>query len=588
MEKKTWRSIWGFGLMVGVLALLVASGSGADKSEYIQLFQRGEKFYAAGDYEGAIKELRQAVTLKPGLAKAHFLLGIIYARTGRNDLAREALTQVVKLEPQNALAHNHLGTVYRALGRFDLATQELQQAVRIDPNYEEALLNLARLYLDLAARQYEELLRLKPDNPELMQAYRKLLASDPNNPRARYYLARLLLKEGKEAEAIAEMEKVVGQEGVDQAEVHHSLGNSYHHLGQPDRAIVHLHKALELKETPQSHWVLGQAYEKRGDYGAAEREYQVAARLQPNDEEVKARLKELRSKRPALAAQLAPLDTLPDFLIGTEGGRGGHLLVVEKRSQRLLLYRCKEDTCQTAKTYRCSTGQKDGDKLQAGDRRTPEGVYFFTGILQDHTLLPRYGVRAFTMNYPNFIDRSQGKNGNGIWLHGTDKPRLPQTDTRGCVVLNNQDVLDLSRYIRLRETPIVIVDRVNLLPQGATQVERQKVKQLLSGWKEAWERKQLDDYIAYYADEFSSMGMDRQGWRQYKEKINQKVQQIQVTFSDLRILRQKGFLVVVFQQLYRSDQHSDRGIKRLYLRTNKEGQWKIWGEEWSALQGDGA
>ncbi|MBI1987568.1 MAG: hypothetical protein HYS70_04390, partial [Nitrospinae bacterium] len=63
-----------------------------------------------------------------------------------------------------------------------------------------------------------------------------------------------------------------------------------------DQAIIHLRKALALKDAPQSHWVLGQVYERMNDYAAAEREYREVARLEHNNQEVGARLEELKAK----------------------------------------------------------------------------------------------------------------------------------------------------------------------------------------------------------------------------------------------------------------------------------------------------
>lgn len=658
----------------GAILLAALNGMAVGKeAQHLKPFQAGKELYAKGDYEKAAEELLQAVTLKPDLAEAHFILGIIYAKRGKNDLARERFARVLELDPDHVQSHNNLGVIYQATGLFDLAQEEFRKAIKLDPAYEPALVNLARLYLDLAARQYEELVKLKPEDPELVQAYRQVLASDPRNPRARYSLARLLLQEGKEeealeelrqaekldpatygpvrlyqegrsqekagnypeaareyrlalklrpnypevsyrlgmtqyfleryAEAAAQLEQVVDKAGADQAEVHHYLGHIYSKLGKEDRAITHLQKALALKDTPQSHWVLGQVYERRKEYAAAEREYREVARLEPDNPEVRARLEELkaRAQPPAIVAQpavppvspeVSPVSpqpkaaaglVLPDFLIGLEGGQNPYILVVEKHSQRLFLYKCQESNCQVAKTYRCSTGQKEGDKRRVGDRRTPEGVYFLIDFKRDKELAPQYGAGAFPLDYPNPIDRSKGKDGNGIWLHGTNKVSLPSTDTKGCVVVSNNDLLDISRHIRLRETPMVIMDRLSPAPQQGHLEKWGQIRDLVHRWKDAWENKKMDDYMAFYSKSFSAQGMGWEGWKLHKEGINQKVQQIQVSISDLKVFHFEDFMVVFFRQGYRSDQRSDEGWKKLYLRKEEEGRWRIVGEEWSPL-----
>ncbi|MBI1987685.1 MAG: tetratricopeptide repeat protein, partial [Nitrospinae bacterium] len=95
---------------------------------------------------------------------------------------------MLELDPDHVQSHNNLGVIYQATGLFDLAQEEFRKAIKIDPTYEPALINLARLYLDLAARQYEDLVKLKPDDPELARAYRQVLALKlrPNYPEAGY------------------------------------------------------------------------------------------------------------------------------------------------------------------------------------------------------------------------------------------------------------------------------------------------------------------------------------------------------------------------------------------------------------------
>jgi len=61
------------------------------------------------------------------------------------------------------------------------------------------------------------------------------------------------------------------------------------------------------------------------------------------------------------------------------------------------------------------------------------------------------------MNYPNIMDQRQSKQGNGIWVHGTNE-ELKERSTNGCIVLTNGDVAQLDPYIRLLHTPITVED----------------------------------------------------------------------------------------------------------------------------------
>ena len=139
---------------------------------------------------------------------------------------------------------------------------------------------------------------------------------------------------------------------------------------------------------------------------------------------------------------------------------GERLLLVDKSRHRLYVF---DDSFNPIRSFRVTTGKRAGDKLERGDLKTPEGVYFFTGVIDGRELPPKYGVMALVTDYPNPIDRLAGKTGSGIWLHATDDPSRIQRprDTRGCVVATDEDVLEIAGYVDLGRTPLVVVKELD-------------------------------------------------------------------------------------------------------------------------------
>lgn len=133
----------------------------------------------------------------------------------------------------------------------------------------------------------------------------------------------------------------------------------------------------------------------------------------------------------------------------------GHLLVVEKRHQRLTLYTLR-DHLEAELSFPCATGENGGNKLTSGDSRTPEGIYFITEIYEDKKITI-FGSRAFHLDYPNVFDRQAGRQGNGIFIHGTNKNLVPNS-TNGCITLDNHDLDQLAPYLTVQNLPILIVD----------------------------------------------------------------------------------------------------------------------------------
>ena len=173
-------------------------------------------------------------------------------------------------------------------------------------------------------------------------------------------------------------------------------------------------------------------------------------------EEARLRLQALlKDKRThALPAQILALgDSVDKALLVDKKSNRIYLFAREPQSQRL--YKVRD--------YYVTTGKLVGDKETTGDLRTPEGVYFVTSWISPDKLPSKYGIGAFPVNYPNELDKREGKTGHGIWLHGTDKGYYsrPPRDSEGCVVLTNSDLESLKGEITPGVTPVVITEKAN-------------------------------------------------------------------------------------------------------------------------------
>lgn len=108
------------------------------------------------------------------------------------------------------------------------------------------------------------------------------------------------------------------------------------------------------------------------------------------------------------------------------------------------------------KTFTCATGENPGTKQISGDAKTPEGVYFITEIFQDNEITV-FGSRAFHLDYPNIFDKYAGNNGDGIFIHGTNKTLTPYS-TNGCITLNNDDLEKLAPFLTVKTIPVIVVE----------------------------------------------------------------------------------------------------------------------------------
>lgn len=145
------------------------------------------------------------------------------------------------------------------------------------------------------------------------------------------------------------------------------------------------------------------------------------------------------------------------FLYST--GKPVFFIVVEKKSQRLLLFEQKERV-ELIKEFTCATGENPGQKIAKGDARTPEGIYYITQFYEDKKVTV-FGSRAFHLDYPNAFDKNAGRNGDGIYIHGTNKTLKPKS-TNGCITLNNHDLDILAPYLTINTIPVIVVESFDL------------------------------------------------------------------------------------------------------------------------------
>ncbi len=259
-----------------------------------------------------------------------------------------------------------------------------------------------------------------------------------------------------------------------------------------------------------------------------------------------------------------------------------YAFVVDKKARTLTVWHQDGGKLTSVASFPADLGKREGEKKSQGDHKTPNGVYFLQEKLEGATLnFSLYGKRAFTTDYPNFFDRIDGKTGNGIWLHAVPDTVPLTRGSRGCVVVRNEVIVDLSQYVKLGKTPIIIQDEVELLDSAQAKEASAQLSSLVEKWRGSWEAKDIESYIGFYGNDFRAMKMNRDQWKTYKNNLNASYKTLLVKFSRPVIYAYKNRAVVRFLQSYTSDQHSDFGEKVLYLA--KEGdQYKIIGEDWQA------
>ncbi len=274
-----------------------------------------------------------------------------------------------------------------------------------------------------------------------------------------------------------------------------------------------------------------------------------------------------------------PKDGLvPRYILKLHAGQH-NAIVIDSRRARLFVFENVDNQPRLVTDYYVTIGKGGVEKTREGDQKTPIGVYHVTANLPRSKLTDFYGAGAFPINYPNAWDRRLGRNGYGIWLHGTPSDtysRAPRASD-GCIVLSNPDLESVSSQVQIGHTPVIISDEVEWISAAALARERGTLEAALEAWRLDWESRDAKRYLAHYSPRFKAGDQDYAAWSAHKRRVNAAKQWIRVTLSDtamFRYPRERDFVVVAFDQDYRSSNLSSR-MRKVQYWVREEGRWKI-------------
>ena len=273
-----------------------------------------------------------------------------------------------------------------------------------------------------------------------------------------------------------------------------------------------------------------------------------------------------------------PQDRVPRYLMQLREDQR-YAIVVDNKRSRLYLYQNEDGRPRFVADYYISTGKRSGEKTREGDEKTPVGVYHVTASLPRNKLSDFYGSGAFPISYPNEWDKRHGRNGHGIWLHGTPSDtysRAPRA-SNGCVVLANADLDALSKKLQIGLTPVIISEQVEWLSLDDWNAERNALNAEIERWRSDWESLDTERYLTHYSKNFSAKRESFSDWGRHKRLVNSGKTWIKLKLSNFSVFRDPGkdeLVVVAFDQDYRSSNLSNTMKKRQYW-AKEGGRWRI-------------
>uniref|UniRef100_A0A8L7T4E6 dolichyl-phosphate-mannose--protein mannosyltransferase n=2 Tax=Brugia malayi TaxID=6279 RepID=A0A8L7T4E6_BRUMA len=254
----------------------------------------------------------------PNNAKIHYNIAKIMADNGDISRATVNYANAIRLNPTYENAMNNLANIYLKYDRNLEAEQLLRKAIKIRPNFAAAWMNLGlaqlaqKRYKD-AENSFEQALSLRFPYPDCLynmgllylqqnqktyarEIWQNITRANPSHKQAWLNLLVLLDETNNCAEVISLADKVLKYHSKD-ASILSQLGTCYGKLGQYDSAEKFLLSAVELEPTAITYWKnIGTLYHRWNKFEKAKFAYLKAFQFQQQSENVQRHRNKLTTK----------------------------------------------------------------------------------------------------------------------------------------------------------------------------------------------------------------------------------------------------------------------------------------------------
>lgn len=183
--------------------------------------------------EKALAAARKAQALNDNLPEVHFILGSIYATTGRTAESIVELQRSLQLAPNSDEALRRLGNVYMQAGREREAMAAYARAIEINPYLWANYNSLGNAYFKLG------------ENEQALAAYQHITELDPSRAEGWESVGAAYYRMGLWSVSLSKFQKAV--ELGPKALFYSNLGNVYFFLGRYDEAANVFEKAVSIE-----------------------------------------------------------------------------------------------------------------------------------------------------------------------------------------------------------------------------------------------------------------------------------------------------------------------------------------------------
>ncbi len=266
-----------------------------------------EALLGLGQLQEAEKNLNEIIEKNSNSFNAHYGLGLLKIKAGKNQEGIAAFQQASKIDPDNFSVHQKLLEIFRSEGNYSDSIREMEEMVRLKPEEPGLRLTLGEMYFKnnnskKAAEQFQKVLKLHPDNhlaqlrvadwyyegkkyDKALKLYEIALKKNPENSDIQVKLGKIFLLKNDKTNAELAFRKAEKSKTKNK-EAYFELGKILTSDLKYDEGQEQFEKAIALDPNyGDAHYELGKIFEINEKIGDALQSYEKAVEFESKNTE---------------------------------------------------------------------------------------------------------------------------------------------------------------------------------------------------------------------------------------------------------------------------------------------------------------
>ncbi|MDX9790143.1 MAG: tetratricopeptide repeat protein, partial [Candidatus Kapabacteria bacterium] len=215
------------------VVFLIIINIGTMLSQGSEIYQTGDSYMVARQFEKAAEEYAKILIKDPKDAYAFYKRGVAYLYMNNFDAAIADFTASLKHGEEDPDSYNNRGLALSYKGKIQEALDDFNKAIKLDAGFAQAYINRGSAYIALndygkAIKDLDKAIKLDPKNPEIfIQRGRLYYSTEKYDKSVKDYSSAIAL-------------------GLANSKVYFNRANSYYKLNKFEAAVKDYTTAFEL------------------------------------------------------------------------------------------------------------------------------------------------------------------------------------------------------------------------------------------------------------------------------------------------------------------------------------------------------